>query len=227
MGGQTLTPEEAAELERRLRDEFYANPVVERFEHLIAGLGPSPVEPFRVYGIALHTRAEGLDRQFAQYLTQNWRELDSMTGPEWLLLWMQTTKRGKPTSRGLQNDHAYALARAFGYPPDALPAIVFFTNPGSLRKTVAVELRKLWPVGADATPEQFTDFFRVISRLCDQAGRADKRRMAVLGNLIEKQWPSDSEWNRKASAVGGGLLRSVAPGATILASLAAIASLVP
>src|SRR6476469_5440487 len=99
---------------------------------------------FPFFCVLLYAPLNGLNERLHKYIVDHWAYLNSLTGNSCLLLAVENIKRNdKP--QDYQPTEIYDIARHLGAPVNALPCMIFFTEPQDQRATIVFPLREFLP----------------------------------------------------------------------------------
>lgn len=195
--------------------------------------------PFDFYSVLMYTPMNGLNESLHKYMVggdiggpgevRHFRDhfeiFNSLTGPHWLVAVVEDICRGHEIKE-FKPAEVYNIARYLGARVDAIPAIVFFTEPREHKKTLVLGLREILPTPKDLNEEDLTLLFQKLAAMIEELCRkssAGEARLEALARAIEKEWPKKSNWGDRAITAA---TWSVANGKNIIDAISGIVKLV-
>lgn len=180
---------------------------------------------FPFYCVLLYKPVNGLHAKLHEYVADQWRYLDTLTGRTCLMLAIENP-RGTTAIRNFRPQDVYEVARYLGAPADALPCMVFFTEPDTRRDTLVIRLRPVLPAETKLTNEDLTAFFEHVAVTLDACASGGEERLACLKRQLRgPRGIGISQWAGAASRARKYLIVSVASAGTLAAALDSIAQL--
>jgi len=160
--------------------------------------------PFPFYSVLLYTPSNSLNKLLHEYVVSHFELFNAQTGPNWLVAVLEDINRAEQIGKFKPED-VYQVARFLGVGVDAIPAIVFFTEPKERKDTLVLNLRDILPEASSITDDKLTQLFSKLAAKIDdisQRNLAGDARLEVLRKDLIREWPDDLEWGQKlASAV--------------------------
>jgi hypothetical protein len=182
-------------------------------------------DPFLLYCVLLYKPVNGLHAKLHEYVADQWRYLDALTGRTCLMLAIENP-HGTTAIRNFRPQDVYEVARYLGAPADALPCMVFFTEPDTRRDTLVIRLRSILPDEKRLTNEDLTAFFEHLAVTLDAcASRGDDRLVCLRRRLRVQRGIGISLLAREGWSVRKYLIVSVTSAGTLAAALDSIAQL--
>ncbi len=199
-----------------------ARPVLslKHFLRLMEELDDGEAIPYSFYAVLLYAPINGLDARLHNYMTTQWKLMDALTGPKWLVLAVEDLEWAKPAIEDFKPEDIYNIARNLGQSPDAIPCLVFFVNPRHQNDVLMLNLREFFGAHEPPNDEELTDFFRSIASIVE--GCSDERpekRLQCLDRRIGHEWPRDSVWAERARKTADWVVASATTASTIVAAL--------
>ncbi len=145
--------------------------------------------PFPYYCALLYTLVNGLDGQLHTYIRGRWDLMNGLTGNSCLLMTLEDVSR-QPTSAEFRAEDVYAIARTLGASVDALPCMIFFTDPETRNDTYLLKLKDVFPDYRQVTDDALTAFFRRVAAVIDDcyARQPADGRLSCLRDALGELW---------------------------------------
>jgi hypothetical protein len=178
-----------------------AEPVhgLEDFKDMLAQGSPYPV-----YAVLLYTPENSLNQRLREYVRSRWNMLNHLTGDSCLLFAVEDLERDRPIEVFRPED-VYSIARFLGASVDAVPGLVFLTDPANRADVLVVRLHEA--LGDDNVSDaQLTTFFQKVAAATDAcASRPPGDRLACLRERIAPGAAAEATVDARTSmeAVGG------------------------
>jgi hypothetical protein len=201
-------------------------------EDIVHDLKLIPEGRYDYCAILISSSLTPLEEAIETFIDGKWRELDALTGPQFLLFVVlgvdKTTglvlpsrtvgrpPRGAPVYAGERND-VYQLARELGINLSLIPCMILFSSPAIETSFLTLPLRDL--VGSSATQDDLGQFFLDLQAILNSCSLpTPEERMSELEEAVERSWPSrvKPEMPREGEQ---SWVRTIADGTTILANL--------
>ncbi|MCC6446690.1 MAG: hypothetical protein IT210_24975 [Armatimonadetes bacterium] len=186
-------------------------------------------DPYPFYAALLYTPSNGLDARLHTYVREQWRFLNRLTGDSCLLFAVEDVDGGL-SIEAFQPEEVYDIARNLGVSVQALPCLVFFTDPHARQDILTLSLGDLFTDPASLKDEDMTAFFRELQALVDACSVVEPaQRLACLRESIARAWPQESCWAEpiaRLSAAGTWLAVSATTGASLVQALRTIVATV-
>ncbi|MFN8474289.1 MAG: hypothetical protein U0822_18995 [Anaerolineae bacterium] len=146
---------------------------------------------FPYYCALLYTLINGLDGHLHQYVRSRWDLMNGLTGNACLLMTLEDVSR-QPTSAEFRAEDVYAIARKLGASVDALPCMIFFTDPETTNDTYLLKLKDVFPDYRQLTDDDLTTFFRRLAAAIDDchAQSPTDQHLTCLRDRINGLWPT-------------------------------------
>lgn len=151
--------------------------------------GGEPLFPY--YCALLYTLVNGLDGHLHQYIRSRWDLMNGLTGNACLLMTLEDVSR-QPTSADFRAEDVYAIARKLGASVDALPCMIFFTDPETTNDTYLLRLKDVFPDYRQLTDDDLTTFFRRVAAAIDDCHERvpTDQHLACLRSGLDALWPT-------------------------------------
>jgi hypothetical protein len=192
-------------------------------KELLEGRGGHVFEErlFPFYGVLLYTPTNGLNKLLHDYIISHFELFNAQTGPNWLVAVVEDINRNQSIEKFKPQD-VYEIARFLGAPVDAIPAIVFFTEPKVRNETLVLRLKDFLPESSGITDEDLTGLFgklaTKIDNVCQRSSPNDSR-LKSLNQAIKKEWTRNPSFGERLSYAGEGLKTSAAAAPTVFHAL--------
>ena len=183
--------------------------------------------PFSFYSVLLYTPTNGLNQRLHEYVASHFELFNAQTGPNWLVAVVEDINRKQPIETFKPQD-VYEIARFLGARVDAIPAIVFFTEPKDRNETLVLRLTDILPEASEATDEKLTQFFGKLAATIDdtcRGGRPSSARLDALGQALRREWPKDPSWGARLSSAVEWLKTSAATATTVFGAISSVVAL--
>ncbi|MFN8476182.1 MAG: hypothetical protein U0822_28710 [Anaerolineae bacterium] len=164
------------------------NFLLEQQKQAAAG-SDDPLFPY--YCALLYTLVNGLDGHLHQYIRGRWELMNGLTGSACLLMTLEDVSR-QPTSAEFRAEDVYAIARKLGASVDALPCMIFFTDPETTNEIYLLRLKDVFPDYRQVTDDDLTSFFRRVAAAIDEchAQAPTDQHLACLRTALNGLWPA-------------------------------------
>ena len=147
--------------------------------------------PFPFYGVLLYTPTNALNKLLHDYVVSHFEFFNVQTGRNWLVAVLEDINYGESIEKFKPQD-VYEIARYLGARVDAIPAIVFFTEPKERNETLVLSLRYILPESSDVTDEDLTGLFGKLAATIDdicQRSLPSGARLKALRQALNQEWP--------------------------------------
>ena len=156
-------------------------------EDLVTLLKSERAEGYDFYGVLLYLPVSGLNGRLHQFVVDQWKVLNDLTGPHALMVAVENLGRGRTIDK-FKPYQIYSIARELQVSVNLVPCLVFFTNPKDRQDVAALPLHNY--LSDEAPDHEILTFFQslqvIIEACCD---KVPDLRMNCLWDGIERAWP--------------------------------------
>ncbi len=186
-------------------------------EELVTLLQSGRAEGYNFYGVLLYLPIAGLNQRLHEFVVDQWKVLNDLTGPHSLLVAVENLGRGRTIDK-FKPYQIYSMARELQVSVDLVPCLVLFTNPKERQNIIALPLRDYLSDGA--TDDEMMQFFQRLQSIFEACAEDMlDTRMDCLWDGIERAWPEAGDLRGKSSMRRRWSFSDLATGASLLSSL--------
>jgi hypothetical protein len=183
--------------------------------------------PFHFYSVLMYTPTNGLNKLLHEYVVSHDELFNAQTGPNWLVAILEDI-HGKELKPEFRPQDVYKIARYLGVPVNAIPAIVFFTEPKGHKETLILRLRDIFPYSSKVTDEDLTELFSKIAATIDNdIDLASNRRLDELRKALISEWKNKITMGERITSVIGALTMSASTMSTVFNAIGSFLKLFP